>query len=74
MALEDSAGLRASRSRYIGYPQALRPPFVLRGDNADGQTYWSGKLSVEWCRECERTSAVLSVGLCLRARLPSASG
>ena len=57
MALEDSPGLQASRSRYIGYPQALRPPFVLRGDNADGQTYWSGELSVEWCRECERSAA-----------------
>jgi purine nucleoside permease len=32
--LADSAALRASRAPYAGYPQALRPPFVLRGDNA----------------------------------------
>ena len=52
--LADSAALRASRAPYAGYPQALRPPFVLRGDNADAQTYWSGKLSVEWCRDWVR--------------------
>ena len=36
--LGDSAALQASRMPYTSYPQALRPPFVTRGDNADAQT------------------------------------
>lgn len=36
--LGDSAALQASRMPYTSYPQALRPPFVTRGDNAAGQT------------------------------------
>ncbi len=49
--LEDSETLRISRERYVNYPNALRPPFVLLGDNLDGQTYWVGRLQTEWARE-----------------------
>jgi purine nucleoside permease len=36
--LGDSTALQTSRMPYTSYPQALRPPFVTRGDNAAGQT------------------------------------
>eukprot|EP01046_Picozoa_sp_COSAG06_P020882 COSAG06_NODE_1547_length_9132_cov_3.139046_4_plen_411_part_00 len=49
--LQDSEVLRATRAGYVNYPNALRPPFVLLGDNLDGQTYWVGLLQTEWARD-----------------------
>ncbi len=46
--LEDSESIQKSRARYVGYPNALRPPFVLKGDNLAGMTFWHGKLLNEW--------------------------
>src|SRR5262249_2537946 len=37
--LGDSESLRKSRARYAGYPNALKPPFVLKGDNIAGMTF-----------------------------------
>ena len=48
--LEDSATLQASRAQYSSEPQyrnATLPPFVLRGDFIDGQTYWIGELTTQ---------------------------
>jgi purine nucleoside permease len=46
--LGDSQGLRETRSHYEGYPNAQRPPFVLKGDTLSGMTFWHGKLLNEW--------------------------
>jgi len=46
--LGDSASLQASRARYKGYPNAQKPPFVLKGDNLASMTFWHGKLLNEW--------------------------
>ena len=46
--LDDSEALRQERSQFVGYPNAQRPPFVLKGDNLAGMTFWHGKLLNEW--------------------------
>jgi purine nucleoside permease len=32
----------------VGYPNALRPPFVLKGDNLASMNYWHGKRMNDW--------------------------
>lgn len=46
--LGDSASLQRSRARYTGYPNAQKPPFVLKGDNLASMTFWHGKLLNDW--------------------------
>lgn len=46
--LGDSKGLQETRAQFTGYPNAQRPPFVLKGDNLAGMTFWHGKLLNEW--------------------------
>ena len=46
--LADSNSLRAARMRYSGFPNAMKPPFVTRGDALSGSTFWHGKLMDEW--------------------------
>ena len=46
--LPDSEPLRLHRALYTGYPNALRPPFVLKGDNLASMNYWHGKLMNDW--------------------------
>jgi purine nucleoside permease len=42
--LVDSDAIRVSRSRWAGFPNATRPPFVTRGDSLSGSTFWHGAL------------------------------
>lgn len=46
--LGDSEHLQRSRARYKGFPNALKPPFVLKGDNLASMTFWHGKILNEW--------------------------
>lgn len=46
--LMDSPALQKRRALYTGYPNAQKPPFVLKGDNLAGMTYWHGKLLNDW--------------------------
>ena len=46
--LGDSPQLQRSRARYTGYPNAQKPPFVLKGDNLASMTFWHGKILNEW--------------------------
>ncbi|MEW6168767.1 MAG: purine nucleoside permease [Pseudomonadota bacterium] len=48
LPLDDSAILQHRRAAYAGFPNAQRPPFVLKGDNLAGMTYWHGKLLNDW--------------------------
>ena len=41
----------ADRRQAYNYAPAKRPPFVLRGDNLSGSTYWHGKLMNQWARD-----------------------
>jgi purine nucleoside permease len=46
--LADSDPVRKSRARFTGFPNAMRPPFVIRGDALSGSTFWHGKLFDQW--------------------------
>ena len=46
--LADSEALQKRRALYVGFPNAQKPPFVLKGDNLAGMTYWHGKLLNDW--------------------------
>lgn len=41
-ALADTAPMQRRRALYEGFPNAQRPPLVLRGDNLSTSTYWHG--------------------------------
>ena len=46
--LADSDQMRRSRARFIGFPNALKPPFVAKGDTISGSTFWHGSRLDEW--------------------------
>jgi purine nucleoside permease len=48
--LADSEQLKISRARFAGFPVALRPPFVLRGDQVTASTFWHGSKMEEWAK------------------------
>jgi len=54
VALPDSESLRASRSRYKGFPNALKPPFVTKGDQMCSSTFWHGSKMDEWANAWTR--------------------
>jgi purine nucleoside permease len=44
VTLPDSPALREIRAGYSRYPAAVKPPQVIRGVEASGQTFWHGAL------------------------------
>ena len=46
--LGDEPSLQHERAMFKEYPNAMKPPFVLKGDNLAGMTFWHGKLLNEW--------------------------
>ena len=44
VVLPESERMKTSRARYTDSPNAQKPPFVLKGDNLAGSTFWHGKL------------------------------
>ena len=46
--LPDSPALAAARARYTNYPNAMRPPFVLKGDHLAASTFWHGEILNAW--------------------------
>ena len=52
--LADSDALRSSRARYVGFPNALKPPFVARGDTLSASTFWHGSRMDEWANAWTR--------------------
>lgn len=49
--LMDEAGMRAVREQYVNYPNAQKPPFVLKGDQLAAMTFWHGKLLNDWANQ-----------------------
>ncbi|MDE3198415.1 MAG: purine nucleoside permease, partial [Acidobacteriota bacterium] len=47
-ALADTQQMQRSRARFTGFPNAVRPPFVLKGDTISGSTFWHGARLDEW--------------------------
>jgi purine nucleoside permease len=48
VALADSESLKSSRARFAGFPNAVKPPFVTRGDTLSSSTFWHGSKMDEW--------------------------
>ena len=49
--LDDSPELKKERDAFTGFPNAQRPPFVLKGDNLAAMTFWHGKMLNEWAEK-----------------------
>ena len=49
--LADSESMQKRRALYKGYPNAQRPPFVMKGDNLASMTYWHGKHLNQWAND-----------------------
>lgn len=54
MALADSDDLKKARARFAEFPNAQRPPFVLRGDQISSSTFWHGSKMEDWAKEWVR--------------------
>jgi purine nucleoside permease len=52
--IPDSDNLRSARARFTGFPNALRPPFVARGDTMSSSTFWHGTRLDAWANEWTR--------------------
>jgi purine nucleoside permease len=52
--LVDSDAIRKVRARFTGFPNAMRPPFVTRGDVLSGMTFWHGALLDRWANDWAR--------------------
>jgi purine nucleoside permease len=52
--LADSDSLRRFRARFPGFPNALKPPFVTRGDTLSASTFWHGSKLDEWANAWTR--------------------
>jgi purine nucleoside permease len=46
--LDDNTHLQATRAQFTGYPNAQKPPFVLKGDQLSGMTFWHGTILNDW--------------------------
>jgi purine nucleoside permease len=46
--LADTDRMRTARARFTGFPVAQKPPFVARGDDLCGSTFWHGTLLDRW--------------------------
>ena len=49
--LADSEAMKKRRALYTGYPNAQRPPIVMKGDTLSSMTYWHGKLMNQWAND-----------------------
>ncbi|HEY6869920.1 MAG TPA: purine nucleoside permease [Novosphingobium sp.] len=52
--LPDSPQIAAERAKFAGYPNAQRPPFVLKGDNLAAMTFWHGARMTRWANDWTR--------------------
>ena len=49
--LADNEAMKKRRADFTGFPNAQRPPFVLKGDNLASSTFWHGKLLNQWAND-----------------------
>jgi purine nucleoside permease len=54
VTLADTAAMQKSREHFTGFPNALKPPFVTRGDTMSASTFWHGSKMDEWANEWTR--------------------
>ena len=51
LELPDMDGIQEERALYEGYPNAQKPPFVLKGEHLAAMTFWHGKLMNDWAND-----------------------
>ncbi len=51
LKLGDDAAVAAFRAEYTGFPNAVRPPFVLEGDNLSSDYFWHGKILTQFAED-----------------------
>lgn len=51
LALNDYPAMQALRAKYVNYPNAQKPPFVLQGDQLAASTFWHGKHLNQWAND-----------------------
>jgi purine nucleoside permease len=51
VTLADSNDLRKARTRFTGFPNAVRAPFVARGDTMSASTFWHGSKMEDWANQ-----------------------
>jgi purine nucleoside permease len=49
--LLDTPVMQAYRARYVGFPNAQRPPFVLLGEVIGSDRYWHGARLAQWAND-----------------------
>lgn len=49
--LGDAPELEEYRKLYKGLPNAVKPPFILKGDCLSSSTYWFGEVLNKWARD-----------------------
>lgn len=54
LQLADTPELVAHRAKWKGYPNAQRPPFVLKGDTLASDYYWHGKIMTRYANDWVR--------------------
>ena len=50
-ALKDYPELVEYRALYEGYPNAIKPPFVLKGDSFGSGSFWHGEILNNWAED-----------------------
>jgi purine nucleoside permease len=51
IVIPDSAALQKERARWVGFPNAQKPPFVLMGETLGSVRYWHGSGRTQWARD-----------------------
>jgi purine nucleoside permease len=54
LKLGDDAAVAAFRAGFKGFPEAQRPPFVLRGDTFASDTFWHGTIMTRYAEDWVR--------------------
>ena len=49
--IPDDPAMAASRARFVQFPNAMRPPFVLKGDSLGADRFWHGRQMARWAEE-----------------------
>ncbi len=52
--LDDTEAMRSQRARFASRKNAVRPPFVLKGDTMSSSTFWHGRRLSEWANDWMR--------------------
>lgn len=54
VAIPDDPAMKAYRAKFTEYPNAQRPPFVLKGVSLGADRFWHGPLMARWARDWVR--------------------